>query len=277
MLSPIFLKIGPLSIRWYGVCATLALIFSYLYLKLITPMLLAKNRLTALNISDQTAAKIKTNLMDIVFWTVIAGVLGARLYHVINELPYYLGHPTEIIAFWHGGLAIHGGIIAGALVLWFYARKNQISWWLLVDMLMPALLLTLAIARFGNYFNQELFRRPTDLPWGIFIDPINRPVAFANFTHFHPTFLYESLWNFLTVIGLTLWIKKKPPRVSGIIFAVALTFGSLGRLLVEFLRIDQVPIILGIRLPLMVSGALVISGICIWLWLSGQAKNSHPI
>ena len=244
MISPELITIGPLTIRWYGITATLGVIAGYIYGKKLAKWL-----------------ELNADFDHIFFVAVIWGLVGARLYHVLNELPFYLSRPELIPAIWNGGLANHGGIIAGALVLWYYARKKHISFWKLADIFMPAAILGQAVGRWGNFFNQELFGKPTSLPWGITIDSGHLPAAYAGFTMFHPTFLYQSLWNILLVIGLTLWIKKSPPEKSGEIFSVSLIGWGLGRFLIELLRIDQTPVLYGIRLPLIISVLIIIAGI----------------
>ncbi len=243
MPQSVLIQLGPFAIRWYGFFLGIGAIASFFYAEWIEKRL-----------DDKKIVK------DLFFPLVVFGFIGARLYHVLNEFPFYLKHPALIPAISNGGLAIHGGLIAGALYLWRYARKQSISFLKLADILMPALLLGQAIGRWGNFFNQELFGAPTKLPWGIFIDPINRPENFQMFTRFHPTFLYESLWNLCIVGIIALWIKKRPPKKSGIVFAFSLIGSGAGRALIEFLRIDEVPIIFGIRLPLLVSVLIFFGG-----------------
>lgn len=242
-LSPILIHLGPLAIRWYGLLAATALVASFFYIRWLY---------RKINQSD------KINIDSLFFWSVFIGLIGARLYHVLNELPYYLAHPALGLAIWRGGLAIHGGLIAGTLVLLIWTKRRFLA---TTDIFAPAVLLMLAIARWGNYFNQELFGRPTNLPWGIFIDPAHRPAAFASFTRFHPTFLYESLWCGLALVLITLWIKKRPLKKPGLITGVSLIAIGLGRLLVELLRVDQVPVVWGARLPLIVSSVIIIAGL----------------
>lgn len=243
MSDPIFITLGPLSIRWYGVFLALGAIAGYVYARWIEKRLYETKR----------AEKL---FFPLLVW----GLIGARIYHVINELPFYIAQPAMIPALWHGGLAIHGGIIAGAIYLWYYARKQRVSFLSLADTLMPSLMLGQAIGRWGNFFNQELFGLPTTLQWGMFIAPGHRPEAFAAFTRFHPTFLYESLWNLVIAALVALWIKKRPPRTEGAVFAVSLIGSGLGRTLIELLRIDAVPLIAGIRLPLIISAVLACGG-----------------
>lgn len=252
MPDPVFAQFGSLTIRWYGITAAFGFAAGFWYIKKVSPLFLNRD-------SIKHVEKLLVPL-------VIAGLIGARLYHVLNELPFYLEHPALIPAVWHGGLAIHGGVIAGALYLWRSARKQRMSFLALADILMPALLLGQAIGRWGNFFNQELFGAPTALPWGILIDALNRPSGFEQFTHFHPAFLYESLWNMLVVIGITAWSKRHPQQKPGVVLGIALAFSGMGRFLVELLRVDTVPLVLGIRLPLLVSAAIAILGTGIFFY-----------
>lgn len=260
MINPIALEIGPIAIRWYGITAALGVVVGYVYFRAISRRL-----------------AINQSIIESIFPALIFfGLIGARLYHIANEPAFYFAHPLLIPAIWHGGLAIHGAVIAGALALWYFAKKYKISFLKLADALMPALLLGQAIGRWGNFFNQELFGAPTTLPWGIFIDPSNRPLGFEQFSHFHPTFLYEFIWNVLIVVGITLWSNRQSQQKPGAIFGIALAFSGVGRLLVEMLRIDAVPVLLGIRLPLLVSAAIAILGIGILVSIKKSiVPNDH--
>jgi phosphatidylglycerol:prolipoprotein diacylglycerol transferase len=202
-------------------------------------------------------------LSTLTLWVIVFGFIGARLYHVLNEPAYYWAHPGQIIAVWNGGLAIHGGLIAGALTVWLWTRRNRISFPWLLDSIAPGIALGQAIGRWGNYFNQELFGRPTGLPWGIPIDPANRPDGFTNQTYFHPTFLYESLGDLL-VLGLLLLLRVRwRARRDGDLVLVYLSATSLVRASTEFLRIDSVPIVLSVRFPLLVALAVALTALAI--------------
>ena len=244
MLNPIALSLGPIRIHWYGITAAAAAAACFVYTKWLNKKL-----------------HVAIPLESVIFWAIVWGFVGARLYHVLNEFSFYVQNPLLIPALWRGGLAIHGGIIAGVVVVVYFAKKYTVPFWKIADLLAPMILVGLSIARWGNFFNQELFGKPTKLPWGISIDPANRPEQFAEFARFHPTFLYESLLNALFVAFITWWIiKKNPQHTPGKITGAALAAFGLARFLVELLRIDRVPIILGIRLPLLVSLALIMCG-----------------
>ncbi|MFH1170975.1 MAG: prolipoprotein diacylglyceryl transferase [bacterium] len=253
--SPVLASIGPFLVRWYGLFLMLAALAGY-----VVTLRIAKR--------DGWSSDAVLSLFVL---TLLAGVLGARLYHVLNEPMYYAAHPLEIIKIWHGGLAIHGGLIAGVLVLWGFARRWRLSLLQLTDLAAPGIAIGQAIGRWGNYFNQELFGRPTELPWGIPINPANRPAEQTTAEFFHPTFLYESLWE-CAVFVLLLYLHRRRQRMGrtdrlhpGIITFAYLGLASIGRMGTELLRIDQTPHLFGIRLPLLVSGALILVAIA-GLW-----------
>jgi phosphatidylglycerol:prolipoprotein diacylglycerol transferase len=196
---------------------------------------------------------------DALPWVVIAGILGARLWHVFTPTPqdiafgitteYYLSNPLEILAVWKGGLGIPGAVIGGALAAWIYARikKTPLSLWF--DSVAPGLVLAQGIGRWGNFFNQELYGAPTTLPWGIAIEEQHRVMGytyadgFDAATRFHPLFLYESLWN-IGLAFLLLWIGRKfASRLKGgDIFLMYLIGYPLIRFLLDFLRLNAAEI-----------------------------------
>jgi phosphatidylglycerol:prolipoprotein diacylglycerol transferase len=189
---------------------------------------------------------------DALIWALIAGVIGARLYHVFTpsqslldvgiDTKYYLTHPIDILTIWRGGLGIPGAIAGGAIGVYLYARKNGLDHYLLFDAAAPAVALGQAIGRWGNFVNQELYGPPTDLPWGIYIRPENRISPYLDNEHFHPLFLYESIWNLLNAIFLYWLWKRFPDRLKrGDLFFIYLITYPVGRFLLEFIRLDYVP------------------------------------
>lgn len=248
--QPVLLNIGPISIHWYGLILALGILLGYgLAIKL------ARQR----NFDSELITAIYTNL-------IIWGFIGARLYHVLGEWFYYSQNPAKIIAVWEGGLAIHGGIIAGAITLYYYARKHKVNFWALADLFSLPLLLGQALGRWGNYFNQELFGRPTSLPWGIPIALRYRPADYVVYDYFHPAFLYESLWDFLA-LGVLYYLWRKNKNQAGLVFWAYLGLYGLGRGAVELIRINPTPIIFGARLPFLVSAALVLASIICVIYL----------
>ena len=179
---------------------------------------------------------------DIALWAVPAGLIGARLYHVATDHDLYFGaggSAIDAFKIWHGGLGIWGAIAGGLLGAWFYCHRHGILLRPLADALAPGLLLAQVIGRFGNYFNQELFGKPTTRPWGLEIDLAHRPEGYEQFATFHPTFLYEALWN-LAAIAVMLWADKRFRLGYGRVFALYVMLYTLGRGWIEDLRIDPV-------------------------------------
>jgi prolipoprotein diacylglyceryl transferase len=219
------------------------------------------------------------DVTGIALWAVPAGLIGARLYHVITDNELYRGHwfdnpftsETSPWAVWKGGLGIPGGIILGVGVgVWVAYRRG----WKLptgLDAAAPSLPLAQAIGRFGNYFNQELFGRPTNLPWGLQIDPAHRPPEFINSPTFHPTFLYEALWN-LALVWLLLWLDKKRVIRPGRLFVIYLGGYFLGRLWVEALRSDNANLILGLRVNIWTS-LIAMAGSVLFLAIGGLRRR----
>ena len=220
--QPIFLQLGPITIYWYGFFMALAV-------------------LGGLLVSLQMAKWHKVDkeiIYDLFFYIVIAGFIGARIFYVLYNPAYFWQHPLEIFKIWQGGIAIHGALVFGILVLLSFSRKRESSekgmslkqwdsrlrgndkkeaFWLLAAIIAPGLALGQAIGRWGNYFNQELFGLPTSLPWGIPIEFINRPAGFESFNYFHPAFLYESVGDIAIFILLLLmhWFFTRKARDEG--------------------------------------------------------------
>lgn len=220
------IKIGPIVIRWYG-------------------LLIASAVLIGINLSQYLAKRRNVDpdlLGDLIIWLIIGAIPAARLYYVIFEWSQYSQHPETIIRIWEGGIAIHGAIIGGTIAALIFAKVKNTSFWQLADLVAPSLILGQAIGRWGNFFNSEAFGSPTNLPWKLFIPMNNRPAQFKDVAYFHPTFLYESLWN-LMVFGLliTLFFRgwKGKQLKTGTLFLVYLVAYSLGRLWIEGLRTDS--------------------------------------
>ena len=229
--------LGPLPIRAYALCI-IAGVFAAVWL--------GERRWVA---RGGTAGQIG----DIAIWAVPAGLVGARLYHVATDHELYFGpgkHAVDALKIWHGGLGIWGGIAGGMLGAWLYCRRHDVKLRPLADALAPALLLAQVLGRFGNYFNQELYGRPTTLPWGLEIDPANWPsgAGFEAGTTFHPTFLYELLWNLAGVL-LIVTLDRRLRLGRGRVFALYVMVYTAGRGWIETLRIDTIELddVLGLR------------------------------
>jgi phosphatidylglycerol:prolipoprotein diacylglycerol transferase len=215
-------------------------------------------------------------LWDMLFWVVIAGIVGARIWHVLTPPPsmvaqgittqYYLTHPLLMIDIRNGGLGIPGAVFGGALAMWVYTRRKKLNFASWLDLAAPGLALAQAIGRWGNFFNQELYGAPTNLPWKIYIDPAHRLPGFETIGYYHPLFLYESLWNLANMVIL-LWVSHHfADRLKkGDIFLGYLVFYPIGRFLLDFLRLDASRLA-GINANQTLSAivAVVAAGVLIW-------------
>jgi prolipoprotein diacylglyceryl transferase len=177
---------------------------------------------------------------DFAMWSVPAGLIGARIYHVLTDFGAYFGpdRGTEkVLQIWKGGLGIPGGLFAGGLVAWAFCRYRHVPLPVLADAVAPGIALAQALGRWGNWFNSELFGRPTSLPWGLRIAPEFRPPGFARFATFQPTFLYESIWDVGTAL-LVIWADRRFRLGHGRAFALYVATYAVGRFWIEYLRID---------------------------------------
>lgn len=231
------IHLGPLYFRYYG----MILMFGALMAAVLA------RRLIARKVEDPEV------VWDALIWALIFGVIGARLWHIftpsisllnanINTM-YYLTHPLDIITTWNGGLGMPGAIIGGAFGLYVFARRRKLSLGMLLDVAAPGIALAQGIGRWGNFVNQELYGPPTNLPWGIYIRPENRIAPYQAFDRFQPLFLYESILNFANAALLYwLWRRYGDRLRTGDLFFVYLVTYPLIRFMLEFLRIDFVPV-----------------------------------
>jgi prolipoprotein diacylglyceryl transferase len=200
------------------------------------------------------------------------GIVGARLYHVITDYQLYFGpgrHPLNALKIWEGGLGVWGAIAFGVLGGYLVARRRRIAFPAVLDAVAPAILVAQAIGRLGNWFNQELFGRPTTLPWALQIAPQYRPEGYEQFTTFHPTFLYEMLWN-LAAAALLVWLDRRFRLGHGKVFALYVLLYTAGRFWIEALRIDTVNEIGGFRLN---NYTALIGFITALVWLIWLIRN----
>ena len=265
--GPELFQFGPFVLRWYG-------------------LLIAAAVLIGLNLSSSLAQQRKLEnglISDLLPLLVLFSVIGARIYYVAFEWHNYAATPLKALAIWEGGIAIHGALIAGTLTLILFCRWRQQSFWDVLDVLVPSVALGQAIGRWGNFFNSEAFGIPTDLPWKLFIPAQNRPIIYANQEFFHPTFLYESLWNFAIFIILILlfrWGSKHLNKLpAGAMSCIYLMGYSLGRVWIEGLRIDSLCIGAlppacegGLRIAQLMSGVMALAGSLGLWWLYGRKK-----
>jgi len=260
--GPLVFQLGPFALRWYGV-----LIATAVLLGLLLAMALGRRR----GIEPALIA-------DLLPLLVLGAVIGARSYYVALEWRQYQAHWPDVFAIWRGGIAIHGALLGGTLVTILFCRWRRQPFWPLLDVLVPAVALGQAIGRWGNFFNSEAFGSPTSLPWAVIIPPANRPTLFLDQASFHPTFLYESLWD-LGVCALLLLLFRLASRgrlnlPAGAMSCVYLMAYSTGRVWIEALRLDplclfsQPPFCAGgLRMAQLVSLVLIAAGgLGLW-WL----------
>ena len=240
------LELGSLTIHFYALAILLGI---------ISALLIARNQYSR-------SGGDKEEISDLALWTILAGIVGGRLYHVITSPDAYFGtggRPLNALKIWEGGMGIWGAVALGGAVAYFLFRSKprSRSFAILADALAPALLVAQGIGRWGNWFNGELFGSPTTLPWGLEIPLGSRPVGYETFATFHPTFLYESLWCFagaLILLKVPLFQRLRP----GYRFVAYIAIYTLGRTWIEALRIDDAHHIFGLRLNLWVSGTLLV-------------------
>ena len=214
-------------------------------------------------------------VLDIAIWAVPFGILGGRLYHVVTTPQPYFGEggdPVRALYIWEGGLGIWGAIALGGVGAWIACRRRGIPLPAFGDAIAPGLLVAQAVGRLGNWFNQELFGRPTTLPWALEIDPRNRQQGFEQFATFHPTFLYELLWN-LAAAAVVVWADRRFRLSHGRAFALYVVLYCAGRLWIEVLRIDDANRILGVRLNVFTCIVVGLLAVAYLLWQRGRPRE----
>lgn len=244
--------LGPVEIRWYAICI-LAGIF-------VAAWLSRKRFVQRGGDGDRFDTMI--------FIVVIVGIIGARLYHVITDYQLYFGpgrNPWQALNIRSGGLGIWGGVMLGGLAAWILARRYKIDFGSFADVLTPGLLFAQCLGRFGNWFNQELFGRPTELPWALQVDPQFRPEGYAEYATYHPTFAYEMVWTGLGGLVL-LWAERRFKLGRGKLFTCYVIWYTFGRFFIEGLRIDPVNHLGGWRLNSYVSLGLFVGAVGLLIW-----------
>jgi phosphatidylglycerol:prolipoprotein diacylglycerol transferase len=245
--------LGPLEIRWYGILTAVSIALGFW---------LADRQARAENLPVEEISRCA-------WWAVVTGYIGARLYEVAFNWEYYGQHLWKIPAVWEGGLAIHGGFIVGGLVGAGLAAHRGLPVLRCLDIAAPSLAIAQAIGRWGNFFNEEAFGRPTALPWGLYISPAHRPPEHAAAEFFHPTFLYESLWDLILFAVLIFWLRPRYGRRPGVLFFSYIGLYSVGRFAIEALRLDSFWVG-GFRVAQLASLAGMALAGCALLWLSGK-------
>lgn len=271
------LELGPLELRAYGVMIALGV---------LAAVWLSQRRWAARGGDPEQISRIA-------LWAVPAGLVGARLYHVITDWRKFQSNGwLDVLAIWKGGLGIPGGMAAGILVGLWMVRRQRMNQGELIAAAVPALPLAQAIGRLGNWFNQELFGLPTDLPWGLEIDEAHRPAQYLDVETFHPTFLYEAVWNLLLCVLLVSLDRRRirhsvptlftePRRVNrpGSLLAVYICGYGLGRLWIEAVRIDPASLVWGVRVNIWMSLVLVAGSAAYLLWVRRGAapRRRRPV
>jgi phosphatidylglycerol:prolipoprotein diacylglycerol transferase len=249
--------VGPFSFHLYGLMLAIGIIAT-----LVVAFIEAKRR-----------GEATGHLFNMAIIVIPLGVIGARLYHVIDQWDYYYQHPAEIFGF--AGLGIYGAVIGGAIGVIIYTRWRKISTLRWMDIIVPGLILAQAIGRWGNYFNQELYGYPTNLPWGIYIDPAHRLPGFEAYTHFQPLFFYEFLWDLTGFIVLMIVARKlKTKLFDGDILLSYFVFYGIGRFALEGLKID-VWTIAGFPTARWISGIAVIVSLVLLIYRRAAGNILH--
>jgi prolipoprotein diacylglyceryl transferase len=218
----------------------------------------------------------RDGIYDISFWVVIWGVIGARVYHVITDYQRFEDDPWRAFQIWRGGLSIWGAVIGGALAVIVITSRRKLPTLAVMDCMSVGIVLAQAIGRWGNYFNQELFGKPTTLPWGLEIAPQNRPVGYLQHATFQPTFLYESL-ACLAIAGILVFVERRARLKLGQTFALYVVLYTFARFFFENMRIDPAHDIAGMRVNAWVSVFLFLFGVGWFAWLARhEPEQRHP-
>jgi prolipoprotein diacylglyceryl transferase len=252
--------LGPLPIRGYALCIILGIVFA---------IWLGERRWIA-------RGGIAGEVSDLAIWAVPFGLVGGRLYHVITDWHLYFGdgkNPVTALYVWRGGLGIWGAVALGIVGVWIGARLRGIKLLPMLDALAPGVLVAQAMGRWGNWFNQELYGRPTDLPWGLEIDVAHRPAQYLDVATYHPTFLYECLWN-LAAFAILIWLDRRFRLGHGRVAALYVMLYTAGRAWIENMRIDDVQMndVFGLRLNVWTSIVLFVAAAIFFVW----SARRHP-
>lgn len=234
-MNPVAFEIFGISVRWYGILISLGMLLG-IFIAYFEAKRLGYN---------------PDDIIDLALWAIPAALIGARLYYVIFQWEYYKGNILKILNTREGGLAIHGGIIGGVLVGYLFTRIKKMPFWKTADIVAPSIALGQAIGRWGNFINGEAHGGPTNLPWGIIVDGVK----------VHPTFLYESLWDFGLFIFLILYRKNK--KFDGEVFLLYGIIYSAGRFWIEGLRADSL-MFLGMRVAQLISILIIVFGLLLY-------------
>jgi prolipoprotein diacylglyceryl transferase len=260
-------ELGPVPLRGYALCIILGI---------VAAIWIGERRW-------EQRGGTRGEISDLAIWAVPFGLVGGRLYHVATDWKLYFGegeNPVTALYIWRGGLGVWGAIALGALGVVIGARLKGIKLLPVLDAMAPGVLVAQALGRWGNWFNQELFGRPTDLPWGLEIDEGHRPVDFLEHATFHPTFLYECLWN-LAAFAVVIWLDRRLRLGHGRVLALYVMAYTLGRGWIEYLRIDAVQLddVLGLRFNVWTSIVLFVLAAAYFLWAGrgGRGRREEVV
>ncbi len=255
MLNPVAFQIGPFSIRWYGIIIDTAFILG-----------------SVLAYCHARKSRLNTDhLLNMIILIIPSAMIGARLYYVIFNWSSYASNPLEALAIWHGGLAIHGGLLGGVIAGYLYIRKHKLDFWKFADVVAPSIIMGQCIGRWGNFINQEAFGSPVSIDYiSRFPEFIQKQMYIGN-QYYHPAFLYESLWDFLVFLILIIVFRRK--HFDGQIMLLYLILYSTGRFFIESLRMDS--LMLGpFKLAQLIS--LVLIAVSVYFYFkfkAGMIKN----
>lgn len=262
--SPIVFDIGVFSLHYYGVIMFVAIIFALFVIRFV---------------AHRYYKDVDTEiLLDVLPFVILSSILGARLYYVVMDFSYYSKHLPEIFAIWNGGMSIHGGILGGVLSGFIISKFKKISFFKYADVVSYGLILGQAIGRFGNYFNCEAFGKPCSIPFlKLFIPLIHRPMGYENFEYFHPTFLYESIWDLLVFIVLFFIVRRivfVRNLSNGTVFCSYLILYSIGRFFIEWCRLDSVKDLFGLPIAQVVSVFVIVFSALLLIFLNKKENKS---
>ncbi len=255
------IDLGPLPIHAYGLLMAVAVLVAYK----IAEVRWVKRGNPA------------SDIAEIAVWVVVVALICSRIYHLFTGYDWDRDGLAGTVKIWEGGLGSWGWLAGGALTVLVLARVKHLDSLSLLDCIAPAVAAAQAIGRWGNWFNQELFGRPTDLPWALEIDPQNRPDDYLADTTFHPTFLYESIYC-LVLFGFLLWAERRFRFRKGQTFAAYLALYTFGRFFLELLRIDEGPqTVFGMRINAWVSVLVFVGGAAWFVWLGRRGRPYEPV
>ncbi|HDD6186338.1 TPA: prolipoprotein diacylglyceryl transferase [Staphylococcus aureus] len=257
-IDPVAFNLGPLSVRWYGIIIAVGILLGYF----VAQRALVK------------AGLHKDTLVDIIFYSALFGFIAARIYFVIFQWPYYVENPSEIIKIWHGGIAIHGGLIGGFIAGVIVCKVKNLNSFQIGDIVAPSIILAQGIGRWGNFMNHEAHGGPVSRA---FLEQLHLPNfiienMYINGQYYHPTFLYESIWD---VAGFIILVNIRKHLKLGETFFLYLTWYSIGRFFIEGLRTDSLMLTSNIRVAQLVSILLIL--ISISLIVYRRIKYNPPL